>query len=78
MCRQEFGDVQALVNHVENECWPVHGDELEATAKRRADFHRAPDPEWEAYNDDLRRRGIDPDKQFDRRLKHGHRRLRES
>lgn len=77
MCNDRFTDLRALEAHV-IKCSRVHENELADAAAWHTEFHEAPDPEWAAYNEDLRRQGIDPNVQFNRGRKSNIRKAGES
>ena len=77
ICKDRFGDQTGLVEHLKG-CYDDHADELRELSPRARKFDQMVDPEWHAYNQDLEKRGIDPMRQYDRALKSGVRKLRES
>lgn len=65
ICDDKFVDSGAYEAHVIR-CSNVHENELHEYVQWRNEWLAPPDPEWAAYNEDLQKRGIDPDKQFGR------------
>lgn len=76
ICNKRFPEFGPFERHVLT-CSKEHENELADAAVWHQEFHAAPDPEWESFNEDLRREYGDPSVQFGR-PKNSVKRLRES
>lgn len=77
MCDAPFWTLPALESHV-IKCSEDHASELAVAQAWWRDFYGTVDPEWEQYNESLRRQGLDPEVQYARGRKSDIRRASES
>lgn len=77
ICNDRFVELNSYERHV-LKCSRAHETELAEAAEWHEWFHQAPDPEWETYNENYRRQGIDPNVQYSRNRRSNIRRARES
>lgn len=78
-CLMEFTDRERMqFQHHVVRCYEEHETEIQAARAPRREFDAPVDQEWADYNETLRARGIDPDRQYDPKFKRSVKRLRES